>query len=62
MAAPLYLYTGPEFGEREDAIIEIKKSLKNINYKMSVIKGTYNCNNFFHFLVVFLILDKLTMF
>ena len=28
MAAPLYLYTGPEFGEREDAIIEIKKSLK----------------------------------
>ena len=30
MAAPLYLYTGPEFGEREDAIIEIKKSLKKL--------------------------------
>ena len=28
MAAPLYLYTGPEFGEREDAINQIKNSLK----------------------------------
>ena len=38
MAAPLYLYTGPEFGEREDAIIEIKKSLKK---KYGSVDGTF---------------------
>ncbi len=28
MAAPVYLYTGPEFGERNDAVSAIKNSLK----------------------------------
>lgn len=27
MAAPVYLYTGPEFGERDEAVAEVKKSL-----------------------------------
>jgi len=27
MAAPIYLYTGPEFGERDEAVAEVKKSL-----------------------------------
>lgn len=28
MAAPVYLYTGPEFGERDEAVQTVKKSLK----------------------------------
>ena len=27
MAAPIYLYTGPEFGERDEAVADVKKSL-----------------------------------
>ena len=28
MSAPLYLYTGPEFGERNDAVAAIKATLR----------------------------------
>ena len=29
MGAPVYLFTGPEIGERSDAVSELKKSLKS---------------------------------